>query len=86
MVRTVRNGAVVAGNDQGGRLKGDYFPPPEWLTLEYFTGSQTSVCWWEGCARYYSACASEGTSSSAARYPAAAGGQHGHPGVLRPTD
>jgi hypothetical protein len=74
MFRTVWNGAVVAGNDQGGRLEGEYLPSPERLTLDYFTGNQTSVCWWKGCARYYRARASEGSAAAAPRrLPARAG-------------
>jgi len=68
MFRTVWNRAVVAGNDHG-RLEGDHYFRPEWLTLEYFTGSQTGVSWWNGRARYYHARAHEEINGDTAATP-----------------
>lgn len=39
MFEALRSEAGPAGNDHRGRSQGVHYSPPEWLTLEYFTGS-----------------------------------------------
>lgn len=54
MPKAVLNGVVLAQSDRCEKVEGNYYFPPDAISADYFTESNTHTsCPWKGQANYY---------------------------------
>lgn len=70
-MKAVWKGAVIAQSDATVVVEGNHYFPPDSLSRDYFTGSDThTTCPWKGVADYFSITVDGETNTDAAwTYP-----------------
>jgi uncharacterized protein (DUF427 family) len=69
MVKAIWNGEVLAKSDQTIRVEGNHYFPPNSISEEYFSESDShTICGWKGIASYYDVHVNGETNKNAAWY------------------